>query len=67
MAGGRMTQNTVRSRPAPRPKDPSRKESGTDRRASSVVRRMSGRIIMARVIEPASSEKLQPQAMLKNT
>ena len=59
IAEGRITRNTVRSRPAPKPKDPSRKESGTDKRASSVVRKMRGKIIMARVMEPASMEKLQ--------
>ena len=46
--------NTVRSLPAPRPKLPSRNESGTAFRASSVVRRMVGRTMMASVSAPAS-------------
>ena len=43
---------TVRSLPAPRPKLPSRYMSGTDKSASSVVRRISGRIMIASVRLP---------------
>ena len=50
--------NTVLSLPAPRPKLPSRYESGTDLRASSVVLIISGRIIIARVKVPDNTEYL---------
>ena len=55
-AAGSTMRNTVRRRPAPRPNEPSRKESGTLMSASSAVRMMSGRIMMASVMPPASSE-----------
>ena len=66
MALGRMMRNTVRSRPAPRPNEPSRKESGTEMSASSVVRMMSGKIMMATVNTPASSEYPQCSAVTKH-
>ena len=61
-----MIRNTVRSLPAPRPKLPSRKESGTLIRASSVVRITRGRIIMAMVKAPPSMEYPQPKLTPKN-
>ena len=56
IALGSTMRNTVRSRPAPRPNEASRKESGTAISASSAVRMISGRIMIASVIAPASSE-----------
>ena len=53
---GSTMRNTVRSLPAPSPKLPSRKESGTEMSASSVVRMISGKIMMATVNAPASKE-----------
>lgn len=66
-AEGSTTLKTVRSLPAPRPKLASRKESGTDLRASSVVRMMSGRIMIASVHAPERSEKPQCSAVTKKS
>ena len=56
IALGSTMRNTVRRRPAPRPNEPSRKVSGTAINASSAVRMMSGRIMIASVMPPAISE-----------
>ena len=62
-ADGSTMRNTVRSLPAPRPKLPSRNESGTAFSASSVVRRMVGRTMMASVSAPASMDLSMFRAM----
>ena len=55
-ADGSTMRNTVLSRPAPRPKLPSRYIGSTASSASSVVRMISGRIMIASVHAPASRE-----------
>ena len=55
-AVGSTMHITVRSRPAPRPKLPSRYMSGTESSASSVVRMIRGRIMIASVSAPESIE-----------
>ena len=65
IAEGRIMTKMVRSLPAPRAYEPSRKESGTARSASSVVRMMSGMIMSVIVRMPLSSEYPQPNSPTK--
>lgn len=67
IADGSTILNTVRSFPAPSPKLPSLKESGTAFNASSVVLMISGRIMIASVNAPASRENPHPNVLTKNS
>ena len=66
-AVGSTMHITVLSLPAPKPKLPSRYKSGTESRASSVVRIISGRIIIASVSAPESIEKPRCSLPEKNS
>lgn len=64
---GRTIRKMVRSRPAPRPKLASRYVSGTDFKASSVVRMIKGKIIMDKVAAPAIREYPIPNKLRRTT
>lgn len=66
-AEGSTNSENCSQLPAPRPKLPSLKESGTAIKASSVVLIISGNIIIAKVIAPESSVYPQCKVITNNT